>query len=78
MIPGQPVTVIPPPVVLTPTVVGQPMTAQVNNPQDALRRAQEQAQVRQIDILTDFLYMLWYLKIGQDCFLSYSHCTGSY
>lgn len=44
---GQPVTVIPPPVVLTPTVVGQPMTAQVNNPQDALRRAQEQAQQKQ-------------------------------
>jgi hypothetical protein len=47
LITGQPVTVIPPPVVLTPTVVGQPMTAQVNSPQDALRRAQEQAQVRQ-------------------------------
>ncbi|GFG31899.1 hypothetical protein Cfor_02518 [Coptotermes formosanus] len=46
-IPGQPVTVIPPPVVLTPTVVGQPMTTQVNNTQDALRRAQEQAQQKQ-------------------------------
>lgn len=44
---GQPVTVIPPPVVLTPTVVGQPMTTQVNNTQDALRRAQEQAQQKQ-------------------------------
>lgn len=44
---GQPVTVIPPPVVLTPTVVGQPMTSQVNNTQDALRRAQEQAQQKQ-------------------------------
>ncbi|XP_069677783.1 poly(U)-binding-splicing factor half pint isoform X7 [Periplaneta americana] len=43
---GQPVTVIPPPVVLTPTVVGQSMATQVNNPQDALRRAQEQAQSR--------------------------------
>lgn len=48
LIPGQPVTVIPPPVVLTPTVVGQAMTAQVNSPQDALRRAQEQAQVGQM------------------------------
>ncbi|XP_069677782.1 poly(U)-binding-splicing factor half pint isoform X6 [Periplaneta americana] len=44
---GQPVTVIPPPVVLTPTVVGQSMATQVNNPQDALRRAQEQAQQKQ-------------------------------
>ncbi|PNF13856.1 Poly(U)-binding-splicing factor half pint [Cryptotermes secundus] len=44
---GQAVTVIPPPVVLTPTVVGQPMTAQVNSPQDVLRRAQEQAQQKQ-------------------------------
>ncbi|XP_021935773.1 poly(U)-binding-splicing factor half pint isoform X2 [Zootermopsis nevadensis] len=44
---GQPVTVIPPPVVLTPTVVGQPMTTQGNNPQDAFRRAQEQAQQKQ-------------------------------
>lgn len=48
---GQPVTVIPPPVVLTPTVVGQPMTTQGNNPQDAFRRAQEQAQVRKICVL---------------------------
>ncbi|XP_067015888.1 poly(U)-binding-splicing factor half pint isoform X2 [Anabrus simplex] len=41
---GQPVAVIPPPVVLTPTLATQP---QVGNPQDALRRAQEQAQQKQ-------------------------------
>ncbi|KAK6635686.1 hypothetical protein RUM44_000940 [Polyplax serrata] len=38
---------IPPPVVVAPTVVGQPMVNNVNNPQDALRRAHEQAQQKQ-------------------------------
>lgn len=38
---------IPPPVVVTPTVVGQPIANNVNSPQDALRRAHEQAQQKQ-------------------------------
>lgn len=41
--PGQPMTVLPPPVVLNPTLA-QPIVPQVNS-QDALRRAHEQAQV---------------------------------
>ncbi|XP_046994556.1 poly(U)-binding-splicing factor half pint isoform X2 [Schistocerca americana] len=44
---GQPVAVIPPPGVITPAVIGQPLSAQGVNPQDALRRAQEQAQQKQ-------------------------------
>ncbi|GLH16611.1 Poly(U)-binding-splicing factor half pint [Gryllus bimaculatus] len=44
---GQPVAVLPPPVVLTPTLASQPPSSQQANPQDAIRRAQEQAQQKQ-------------------------------
>lgn len=38
---------IAPPIVVTPTVVGQPIVNNVSSPQDALRRAHEQAQQKQ-------------------------------
>nr|CAD7198083.1 unnamed protein product [Timema douglasi] len=44
---GQPMTVLPPPGIMAPTVVGQPVGGPPGAQPDALRRAQEQAQQKQ-------------------------------
>nr|CAD7586200.1 unnamed protein product [Timema genevievae] len=44
---GQPMTVLPPPGIMAPTVVGQPVGGPPGGQPDALRRAQEQAQQKQ-------------------------------
>nr|CAD7452022.1 unnamed protein product [Timema tahoe] len=55
---GQPMTALPPPGIMAPTVVGQPVGGPPGGQPDALRRAQEQAQSKKLQIQAIHPYLL--------------------